>query len=422
MSIHADIVADFRIPKMAKVRQVFPNDKIADPAAELRRVVEQSGKLYNIKPGQSVAVAIGSRSLANGAIMYRELISMIKERGAFPFIFPAMGSHGGANAEGQKELLASLGVTEEFCGCPIRATMETVEIGKTENKGISVNCDKFASEADAIVLMNRIKPHTSFRGPIESGLAKLTVIGVGKRKGADICHSFKMSNMSENIMEMADYFYRHMNVAFGVGVIENAYDETNRIVCFGADEILEKEPACLRTAFTMMPQIYFRKYDILILDEMGKNISGPGMYCNVNSRYPTDDIPPDVRQSIVTVLDLTDESHGNAHGMGLADISTKRLFDKIDFIPTYANPLTSLSKMLGKMPMIMESDKVAIQASIKLCSGDRSNPKIIRAKNTIQIGELLISEALLDEASRMDNIDILSGPEYMEFDENGNLF
>ena len=422
MSVLADIVAGFEIPKMARVRQIFPTDKIADPAAELRKVVEESGNLSRIKPGQSVAVAIGSRCLANGAVMYRELISLIKERGAHPFIFPAMGSHGGATAEGQRAMLESLGVTEEYCGCPIRCTMDTVELGRTEKQGIPVNCDRFACEADTIVMMNRIKPHTSFRGPIESGLAKMTIIGVGKRKGADTCHSFKMRNMSANIMEMADFFYRHKSVAFGVGVLENSYDETNRIVCLKSEEILEKEPPLLQRAFELMPQIYFRKYDILVLDEMGKNISGPGMDCNVISRYPNDDIPADPRQSVIAVLDLTDESHGNAHGMGLADIATKRFFNKIDFEPTYVNPMTSLSKSLGRMPMIMESDKVAIQASIKLCGGNRSNPKIIRAKNTIRVGEILISEALLDEARQMDNIEILSEPEYMQFDENGNLF
>ncbi len=423
MSVLSQLVAGYEIPRMARIRQKFPGDKIADPAAQLRRVTLESGYLERIKPGQTVAVALGSRGIANCVPMYRELISLIKERGAQPFIFPAMGSHGGATAEGQVLVLKSLGLTEESCGCPIRATMETVVLGRTEAHGIPVNVDKYAASADALVIINRIKPHTSFRGPVESGLAKMTVIGVGKQKGADQCHSFSMRNMSANIMEMSDYIYRHMNVAFGIGILENAYDETSEIVCLAPEEILSREPELLKRAFQLMPQIYFPKYDVLILDEMGKNIAGPGMDCNIVSRYPAEGIPPDPRQTIITVLDISEQSHGNAHGMGLANIATKRFFDKIDFTATYANPLTALSIHSFAMPMILESDKVAIQASIKFCvDGDRSNPKIIRAKNTLKVSELMISEALLPEAEQNPKIEILSEPECMSFDENGNLF
>ena len=423
MSILADLVSMYKIPPMVRIRQKFPAEKLADPVAELRRVVLESGNLDRILPGQSVAVAVGSRGIANAAALCRELIHLIRQRGAHPFIFPAMGSHGGATAEGQRMVLASLGITEESCGCPIRCTMETVIIGHTEKNNIPINIDRYAAEADAIVMMNRIKPHTSFRGPVESGLAKLTVIGIGKQKGADQCHGFNMRNMSVNIMEMSDYVYRHMNVPFGIGILENAYDETNKIVCLKSEEILEKEPALLKRAFELMPQIYFRNYDVLILDEMGKNISGPGMDCNVVSRYTTDAIPPDPRQHVITVLDLSEQTHGNAHGMGLANFATQRFFDKIDFVQTYANPLTALSIRSFSMPMILENDKVAIQASIKMCvESDRSNPKIIRARNTLCVDELLISEALLPEARNIPEIEILSEPEEMVFDENGNLF
>lgn len=423
MSVLSNLVSQFQVPKMVRVRQKFSREKLENPTAELRRVILESDNLERILPGQRVAVAAGSRGIANIAPLMKELVALLKERGAEPFIFPAMGSHGGATAQGQIGVLASLGITEEFCGCPIKATMETVIVGKTEQHDIPINIDKYAYEADAIVLLNRIKPHTSFRGPIESGLAKMTVIGVGKQKGADQCHSFNMKNMSGNITEMADYVYRHLNVAFGVGILENAYDETNTIVCLASDEIIDQEPALLQRAFALMPQIYFKKYDVLILDEIGKNISGPGMDCNIVSRYTDESMPADPRQTVITVLDLSEETHGNAHGMGLADISTQRVFDKIDFVQTYANPLTALSIKSFSMPMMLESDLVAIQASIKFCvNADRKNPKIIRAKNTLHVGELLISEALLEEAKTMPEIEILSQPAYMEFDENGNLF
>ena len=364
----------------------------------------------------------GAGELPNAPVIYRELISMLREKGAAPFIIPAMGSHGGATAQGQTDVLTRLGVTEESCGCPIHSSMETVIIGKTRSKSIPVNIDKAAYKADGIVLTGRIKPHTSFRGPIESGLAKMTVIGLGKQKGADQCHSFKMCNMSENIMEMSALVYETLNIPFGLGIIENAFDETNQIVCLKPEEILKKEPALLKRAFELLPQIYFRNYDILILDEIGKNISGLGMDCNIVSRYPSEGIPPDPRQTMITVLDLSEETHGNAHGMGLADIATRRFFDKIDFVSTYANPLTSLSRGSFKMPMILENDKVAIQASIKFCvNSDRKNPKIIRAKNTLSVANLLISEALLDEARSMPEIEILSKPQAMRFDKSGNL-
>lgn len=423
MSILSELVSDFNVPRMARIRQNFPKEKIADPVAELRKTILETGCICKIKSGQTVAIAIGSRGIANAAVIYRELVQVIKERGAIPFIIPAMGSHGGATAEGQQKILESLGVTEAFCGCPIVSSMETVMIGRTESHDIPVYIDKCAYIADAVVIINRIKPHTSFRGPVESGLAKMTVIGMGKQKGAEQCHSFSMKNMSENIMEIADYVYRHVNVAFGIGVLENAYDETCEIVCIDSKEILKREPLLLKKAFQLMPQIYFKKYDVLILDEMGKNIAGPGMDCNIVSRYPAEGIEPDPRQTIITVLDLTEQSHGNAHGMGLADISTKRLYNKIDFTSTYVNPLTALSIHSFHMPMILENDKMAIQASIKFCvEGNRGNPKIVRAKNTLKVSEIWISEALLPEAEQNPLIEIISGPEEMIFNEEGNLF
>lgn len=423
MNVLSELVSGYDIPKMARVKQNFPRLKLENVAVALQAEIERCCVLERIAPGQRIAITAGSRGIANAPLFYRVLVSMIKRRGADPFIIPAMGSHGGATAQGQRDVLSHLGITEQFCGCPILSTMETMVIGHTSKDNIPVYVDRLACEADAVVLLNRIKPHTSFRGPIESGLCKMAVIGLGKQKGADQCHSFSMRKMSENIVEMSELIFKTLNVPFGIGILENAFDETSEIVCLKSEEILSKEPALLARASAQMAQIYFRRYDILILDEMGKNISGPGMDCNIISRYPSKGIEPDPRQEIVTVLDLSQETHGNAHGMGLANIATQRFFHKIDFVPTYANPLTALSLHSFAMPMILENDRVAIQASIKFCvNSDRRNPKIIRAKNTLRVDELLISEALLEEARTISQISILSGAEPMVFDSNGNLF
>jgi hypothetical protein len=418
-----ELTAGIVVPRMCPIRQIFPGESIEDVPAAVRKAVLEAGTLNRIKPGQSVALTAGSRGIASGPLIYREMVMLIKSRGAIPFIVPAMGGHGGATSEGQLAMLRHLGITEEFCGCPIRSSMNTVCLGHTEKNGIPVYVDALAAAADAVVLVNRIKPHTSFRGPVESGLVKMTAIGLGKGKGADQCHSMGMGSMSENICEIASFIYNKLPVAFGLGILENAHKGVEQVVCLPTEDILEREPALLSRAFELMPQIYFRSYDVLVLDEIGKNISGPGMDCNVISRYTVESMPPDKRQEVVVVLDLTEESHGNAHGMGLADIATKRFFNKIDFESTYINSLTALSMHASPMPMILESDKMAIQAAIKFCPGsDRTNPKIIRARNTMNLEQIYISEALLPEARKLSGIEILGEPEYMPFDEKGNLF
>jgi hypothetical protein len=413
MGVLSDLVKDFEIPKMVKIRQNFPRPVI--PAEEipaaLRKAIEHAGVLSRIKEGNVVAIAGSSRGIANAPIFYRELVAIVKERGGKPFIFPAMGSHGAATSEGQKQVLESMGITEEFCGCPIRSTMETVVIGYTEKNHLPVNIDKYACNADAIILFNRIKLHTSFRGAIESGLAKMAVIGIGKQKGAELCHSMGLEHMYDRIVEISDYVFRHSKVIFGVGVIENAYDETAEIVCHKAEDILEKEPALLKKATSLMASICFKNYDILIVDEIGKNISGTGMDCNVVSRFTSDTMPAEKRQQIITVLDLSEETRGNANGIGISDISTRRVWDKIDLEATYANPLTSLVIKSPKIPLIMDNDRSAIQASIKFCTGiDRTKPKIVRIKNTLELSEIYISEALMEEAKKFPHIEILSEP------------
>lgn len=425
MDVLEQLIQDFKIPKMAKVRQHFPRPRIEkeDIPAVIREELQKDGTLNRIKKGDKVAITAGSRGIANIALILKEIVDNVKAAGAHPFIIPTMGSHGGATAEGQVEVLHSLGITEEYVGAPIRATMEVVELGTSEN-GLPIRFDKYAAtEADATIVVGRIKPHTSFRGKYESGLAKMIVIGLGKQKGAEICHATGLEYMSARIEDITRGALEKSNIVFGVGLIENAFDETCKIVALPSKKIMEEEPILLEEARKNMPQIFIDKYDILIVDEIGKNISGTGMDTNVVGRYTSAAIQCEPRVQRIVILDLTAETHGNANGMGLGDICTRRLFEKIDFAKTYANPLTSRVVPSIKMPMVMNNDSQAIRAAIKTCFDvDYDKIKMVRIKNTLKVDEIYISEHLLDEAKAHPNIEILEEPKPMVFDENGNLF
>lgn len=425
MSIFEQLVSGLTIPRMAKVRQSFPRPVIEDLPKEISEQFIKNRNVITarIKKGDRVAVTVGSRGLANIQIITREIVKCLKSIGAEPFIIPTMGSHGGATAEGQTEVLQKLGITEESVGAPIRATMEVVQIGTTES-GLPVYFDKNAAcEAEATVVVGRIKPHTSFRGTYESGIAKMIVIGLGKQKGAELCHATGLDQMSNRIEEIAREAIDKSNIAFGIGLIENPYDETCKIELIPKEKIMEEEPALLLEAKNNLPKILFNKCDVLIVDEIGKNISGLGMDSNIIRRFGSEAMKCDPLAQIITVLDLTEESHGNANGVGVADICTRRLFEKMDIYNTYPNPLTS--RVLGsvKIPMIMENDSQAIRAGIKSCFDiDYKDVKIIRIKNTLKLDEIYISENMLDEARENSKVEILEAPRYMEFNPVGNLF
>ncbi len=422
MSRLAELVSHIKIPRMVEARQIFPRPKVEDPKAEIRRKLELSGAAASVRPGGRIAITAGSRGIDNIALVISEISSFIREKGGEPFIIPAMGSHGGATAQGQAEVLASLGITEESCGCPILASMDTVCIGRTEPDGLPVYVDRYALESDGIVLVNRIKPHPSFNGPVESGLLKMAVIGLGKQKGAALCHSLGMVNMSENIQKIGRFILEHTPVLFGVGLIENAYDETAEIHVIKAAEILEKEPLLLKKAYQNFPKIVIPSYDVLLVEETGKNISGAGMDTMIISRYTHDGIPKDAHQQMICGLRLTEETHGNACGMGLLDVVPEKYRDAIDFMNTYPNLITSRIYNSAKMPMVVDNDRVAIQTAINGCMGiDYERPKMIWIKNTLDIGRIFLSEALWEEAARYPQIQIVGKPFDMQFKENGDL-
>jgi hypothetical protein len=421
-NVISNLLSEIHLPKMIKVAQKFPRPKIDDIPAVIYKEVNKPQIANTIKSGNKIAITVGSRGVANIALITKTLVKAVKELGGQPFIIPAMGSHGGATAEGQIEVLHSLGVTEEYIDAPIRATMEVVKIGETKD-GRPVFIDKYAAEADGIIVVNRVKPHTAFRGKYESGLMKMMTIGLGKQKGAETCHSEGFKNMAYNVPLFANAILKNANILFGLATVENPYDETCKIIALTKEEIPEKEPDLLIEARSLMPRIKFDSFDVLVVDQIGKNISGDGMDPNITATYctPYASGGPEIQR--VVVLDLTEETHGNANGMGMADFITKRLFDKADLEKSYPNALTATVPQVAKIPMILKNDKEAIAAAVKTCNCiDKENPRIVRIKNSLHIDEIYISEALLEQAKKDPDIEILEEAQYMNFDQNGNLF
>lgn len=416
------LLRDVKLPRMYAVRQVFDPARIEDPAAVLREQLARPEIRACVRPGMSVAITAGSRGIDNIALIIREVVDFLKGLGAEPFIVPAMGSHGGAVAEGQVAILTSFGITEEAMGCPIRASME-VDVFAHLPDGTPLHIDRNAHAADGIVVVNRIKPHTGFRGRYESGLYKMMTVGLGKQKGAEMTHGRGRLRMGETIEMAGNAFLEHANILFGVATIENSFDRTWKLVALTKDEIREKEPVYLEEARKLLPRLYLENADVLVVDYMGKNISGTGMDTNITKSYTHGyGISREGRAKRIAILDLTQESHGAAVGVGQADTTTKQLFEKMDFNTTYPNLLTSGGTDSAKIPMVLDNQKLAIQAAIKTAAGaDRDNVKLIRIRDTLHITEIEISEGFLEEARRTPGIEIVSGPYELEFDENGNL-
>lgn len=423
MGVIADLLGGVKLPEMVSIKQEF--DRTHIPEAELAEVVfAQLGRdeiAEKIKPGMEIAITVGSRGVANVPLITRAIADFVKSRGAVPFVVPAMGSHGGATAEGQREVIEGYGVTEETAGCEIRSSMETVQIGETSN-GKPVWLDKNALNSDGIIVCGRIKPHTGFRGPYESGIMKMLAIGLGKQHGAEVIHADGFGRFREYIPMFGKVILERAPVLCGLALLENAYDQTREIVSLTPAEIVTMEPELLARAKDYMPRILFDCCDVLIVDEMGKNISGDGMDPNISGRFPTPFAEGGIDAQRVAVLDLTEESHGNACGIGLADITTKRLFNKMDLEQTYPNAITNTVVGEMKIPMMMETDKLAIQAALKSCIEiDHDYPRVVHICNTMELEHIEISAAMLPEAEQNNSIEVLGRPAPIVFDEGDNL-
>lgn len=421
MGILQELLKDIPMPNMLKVKQHFDNEQIDDITAALQEKLDQEKIKSQIKPGMSIAVAVGSRGVDRIVDITAATIAFLKDLGAEPFIVPSMGSHGGATAEGQTDVLRHLGITEETVGAEIRSTMEVVKLGELQN-GLPVYIDQYASEADGLVVINRIKPHTAFRGPVESGLMKMISIGLGKQKGAEACHQMGFKYMAENVPAMAKIIMDERPFLFGVATVENAFDRAMIVDVLTKQEIIDNEKELQVKAKERLPKLFFDQIDVLVIDEIGKNISGDGMDPNITGRFPTPYATggPDVSKMVV--LDLTHETEGNANGVGTADFTTQRLVDQMDREATYANGLTSTVCAPTKIATTLANDQEAIKAAIKTCNIlDFTTVKMVRIKNTLEIGEIEVSEALYDYVKQHPQLDVLTEPKPWTFDENGNI-
>ena len=416
----ADLVKDTFVPKMFSVRQKFSHDHI-----EPERIPEIINKLLSeekfasrVKPGMRIAITAGSRGIANVALTTKCIADFVKSRGAHPFIVPAMGSHGGATAEGQRAILEGYGIVEDYVGCPIISSMEVKKIGVNDEGG-DVYIDKNAAEADGIILGCRVKPHTAFRGPYESGMMKMMAIGLGKQFGAEKCHEAGFKNMAKNVPLYGRCILKNAPILFGVPTIENAFDETCKIVAVAAEDIDKEEPELLKEAFSYMPKILVDSCDVLIVDYIGKNFSGDGMDPNITGTFCTPYATGGIDAQRVAVLDLSPETHG----LGYSSATTKRVFNKLDLASMYPNAITCTVLGGVRIPIVMESDRETIQVCIKSCNEiDKSNPRVVRIPNSLHLEHIMLSEAYWNEAQSNPNMVVESEPEYLPFDEDGNLW
>ncbi|MEB2491645.1 MULTISPECIES: lactate racemase domain-containing protein [Peribacillus] len=416
MDIISELLREIQLPKMVQVRQKFRTPQIADVAGEVKKAIKEAGVLSRINEEDRVAIAVGSRGIADLPTLVRETVAAVKEAGGNPFIVPAMGSHGGATAEGQIDVLLQLGISEEAVGAPIRSSMEVIKLDELPN-GLPVYIDKLAYESDKIIVINRIKPHTAFRGPVESGLMKMITIGLGKQKGAEAAHAYSFKYMAEHVPEMAKVSLSKAPIIFGLASIENAYDKPAKIVAVPAEDLEVVEPGLLLEAKSLMPKIHFDSMDVLIVNELGKDISGDGMDPNITGNFATPYATggPDVKRTVV--LGLTEKTHGNANGIGMADMTTKAVMNEIKWEKGYANALTSTVTDVVKLPMFLDTQELAVKAAIKTCNAfDLNKVRIVRIKNTLEIGEIWISESMMEEALKNENIEILSDPEDLALD------
>ena len=427
-----DQVTDLRceapLPRMVRVRQRFDAPVLEDVAAATRDEVRTL--VAGVRPGMRVGITAGSRGVANIATVLRAAGEAVRERGGEPFVLPAMGSHGGATAEGQTDVLRGYGVTEETTGMPVVSSMEVRQIGQlgtADDPGPVVYLSETALAADGLIVCNRVKAHTDFRGEIESGLAKITAIGLGKHQGAKTIHSFGTRGLAHWLPQAARLIVQTAPVLGGLAVLENAYDQTARVVAVPPDAIgNEGEAALLAEAKGLMASLPFDDVDVLVVDEIGKNVSGTGMDTNIIGRMMirgvTEFERPNVR--IVVVLDLTEESHGNGSGIGLADVLTLRAARKLDLRATFINGLTSGigGVQRVKLPMFLPSDVDAICAGILCCGqGDPQRVRLVRIKNTLEIGELEVSESLLPAVREHPRLEVIGDPAPPALDAEGNL-
>jgi hypothetical protein len=414
-------------PTMYAGQRVYAREEVPQlPVADIPARVREELRDLRLRPGARVAITAGSRGVANIPIILKACGDAIRAAGGEPFITPAMGSHGGATAEGQTEVLAGYGVSLETVGMPVVSSMDVRQIGTLDGE-MPVFMSTIALDADHVLLVNRVKPHTDFRGPIESGLSKICAIGLGKQRGAQTIHSYGTRGLADLMPRAARCMIDTTGkVLGGLAVLENAYDETAAVQWLPADEIgREPEMELLNRGARLMAGLPFDQIDVLVIDEMGKNISGAGMDTNVIGRMFVPGVTEFERPKItaIVVLDLTEPSHGNATGVGLADFTTERLVSQIDWQATYMNGYTSGigGLMRNRLPNVLPNDREAVAAAIRMCGKpDPATARVVRIKNTLLAARVQLSECMLDDVADA-KLEITGRPERMTFDQDGRI-
>jgi hypothetical protein len=412
-----------QLPNVVELRRTFPRPRIEDIDDAVRREWEKDGVGSSVRPGMEVAIAAGSRGIADIAAFVRAVASRVRDAGAAPFVVPAMGSHGGATAEGQVAILESLGITEDFCGAPIRSSMEVVELARTA-RGTPVFLDRHAHGADGVIPIVRVKAHTDFRGQVESGLLKMCAIGLGKHEQALALHALGVAGIRDHMVDVGLHVAGSGHVLFGVAIVENAYDEAAIVEAVRPPDFLEREASLLETSKSWMPRLPVDEVDVLFVDRMGKNYSGTGMDTNVLGRFriPGEEEPASPRVRYVVVGDLTEESHGNAAGIGLADLTTERLVGRIDRRATYENVLTSTFVERGKIPIACAHDRAAVEAAVRCTWGVPSErTRLVRIPNTLHLARVQVAEALVPEVLEREDAEVAGDPFPLPFGPDGHL-
>lgn len=408
------------IPRMVKVRQNFFLPGVVDIRNTLSAQLSSEAVWAPLKRGDTVAIGIGSRGIDGQIEAVQTLVSAIKERGGIPFLVPAMGSHAGATAEGQKKMLMTLGMDQ--VDAPIKSSMETVLLGRCPD-GMPILVDRNAHEADHLIIINRVKSHVCFRGQYESGLVKMIAIGLGKQQGAEIAHNLGFGRMPRHIEAIATEALNHLKLLFAVALVEDATHRCSHIEVIPPDNLLKREAELLKLSKSWEARLHFETLDGLIIDEIGKHISGSGFDTNVVGRYHSEHVTGGPKITRVAILDIAAESNGNGNGLGMADFTTVRAVEKFDFAQTYPNTLTALLTGGVKIPMVLMNDRQVLQACMKTSYRERwEEARIVRIRNTLSLNEIEVSESIVPEIEHDPHFEILGEPYELQFNDEGNLF
>jgi hypothetical protein len=412
---------------MIEVKQRISSPKLENYISVIKDELKKKDFVKKIQPGSKIAITAGSRGIAHYPKILATLVKEVKQAGGEPFLITAMGSHGGATPKGQLQVLESLGITSETIGAPISSSMEVDEVGRLDN-GARVYVDRTALKADGIIVVGRVKPHTDFKGPIESGLMKMLAIGLGKQKGAEMIHWHKIGGYRTLIPAAAKLIMKNAPILMGLAIVENAKHEIAIVKALNPEEIEREEMKLLKRAKQLLARLPFKEIHVLIIDEIGKNFSGVGMDTNVVGRFwiPGEGDPRTPKICRIVVLDLSEETHGNAMGIGLADLTTQKAVSKINYDSTFVNCLTTTFTDQAKIPIFLPNDRDAIATALRTCASiDSTQAKVVRIRNTQELERFWVSESLRNviqsDSELANNLELLTEPREMRFDVIGTL-